>query len=351
VRLFNKKIKLNSKGFGHVEVAFAVVIVAVVATVGVRALDASHALAPSTGSVSSIDESQSPSNLSAIINHIESSKTKPVQIIPSTTSGLPKNTSQVNLNNSTGSSLTGALVNTPNWSGYVDNTVEAGPYNQVSADLNAPKVSCTKAEAQQEEYTLFWVGFDGWNPTNYGGQQWSTVEQDGIWVACGEAKGGGTVAVYGAWWEMYPTNYIQVMGLAIKPGNTIKMTVNYTSTGTYQFKVTNKATGKSTTAEAVCGTTGTCGNSSAEWIAERAEYSGSYSLLIDWHTINFTDATAGINVTSKTASQEEVMPIGDYPNIPVDMVNLGYIPATLLAKVSTSLNNNNSFSDTWHASQ
>lgn len=351
MKLF-KRIKLNSKGFSHVEAVLAVVIIATVAAVGVRVIGASHALAPSSVSTgSTADESQEPENLNAIINQIQSSKTEPLKTIPASQAMLPQSNNQVNLNSSTGNSQTGAVFNSPNWSGYLDNSSDLGPYNQVSGDMVVPKPTCTIAEAKQKEYTLFWVGFDGYNLTNYGGQSWSTVEQDGIWMACAETKAGGTVPVFGEWWEMYPTNDIQARTLAMKPGDTINMKVNYTSTGVYQFRVTNVTTGKSLFNKAVCGTAGTCGNGTAEWIAERSDNNGQYSLLINWHTITFTNATAGVNVTNKVSSQEEVMPAGDYPNLPIDMYDIWYTPPILLAKVQTSLNNNDSFSDTWHASQ
>ena len=56
-------------------------------------------------------------------------------------------------------------------------------------------MTCTSATS----LAAFWVGIDGYSS--------SSVEQDGTLVECYR----GT-AYYYTWWEMYPTNAIQVVG-------------------------------------------------------------------------------------------------------------------------------------------
>src|SRR5581483_355717 len=84
-----------------------------------------------------------------------------------------------------------------NWSGYAATTSQ--PFVAVQSIYTQPNVTCTTPGA----WTLFWVGFDGYLNNN--------VEQAGTAAQC--SSGTNPQPTYYAWWEMYPTNTIQVMPL------------------------------------------------------------------------------------------------------------------------------------------
>ncbi len=64
-----------------------------------------------------------------------------------------------------------------------------------------PAASCTSTTS----LAAFWVGIDGYSS--------GSVEQDGTLVECYR-----DVAYYYTWWEMYPTNAIQVVGTTLREG-------------------------------------------------------------------------------------------------------------------------------------
>jgi Peptidase A4 family len=95
------------------------------------------------------------------------------------------------------------------------------------------------------------------------------VEQDGTLIECVK----GTAFQY-SWWEMYPTNDIQVVGSSVVPGDSIAASVVDVA-GRYTLTVTD-STHPLNSFVAVQNCAG-CANSSAEWIAEAP--SGSSGLL------------------------------------------------------------------------
>src|SRR5579884_1322756 len=76
-----------------------------------------------------------------------------------------------------------------NWSGYAATSSSA--FNSVEMTFTQPAVSCP----YQGAWTLFWVGFDGFNSGN--------VEQAGTSAWCNYNS--PSEPTYYAWWEMYPT--------------------------------------------------------------------------------------------------------------------------------------------------
>jgi Peptidase A4 family len=122
----------------------------------------------------------------------------------------------------------------------------------VAASWTQPKVSCP---SKQDELVVWWVGLDGFSN--------SKVEQDGTFAYCHQGA-----ATYYSWWEMYPTNDIQLVGSTVAPGDLITSSVSFAS-GTFTLAVTD-ATGpaNSFSQKAKCGTPGTCTRTSAEWIVE-----------------------------------------------------------------------------------
>ena len=98
-----------------------------------------------------------------------------------------------------------------NWSGYADDNSTGKTYTAVSGAWKQPTITCPKNE---DELAVWWVGLDGFNN--------GTVEQDGTMAWCFK----GTPAYY-TWWEMFPTNSIQIVGSSVKPGDTIAASVNF----------------------------------------------------------------------------------------------------------------------------
>ncbi|HUD36653.1 MAG TPA: G1 family glutamic endopeptidase [Streptosporangiaceae bacterium] len=143
-------------------------------------------------------------------------------------------------------------VESTNWSGYV---VTGSGFTQVSGDWNEPTASCGSATS----LAAFWIGIDGYSSP--------TVEQAGTLIECY----GGTAYQY-TWWEMYPTNDIQVVGDTVASGDAIVALITRKGTS-YTLKITDSthpANSFKTTQ-----TCADCDNSSAEWIAEAPTGSGA----------------------------------------------------------------------------
>jgi hypothetical protein len=209
-----------------------------------------------------------------------------------------------------------------NWSGYGDTNTGGLVYSKVAGSWTQPAVTCT----QEDQWVVTWVGIDGL--TN------STVEQDGTMAQCFE----GTAHYY-SWWEMYPTNDIQVVGSTVKPGD--KITGSVVRTGTsYALKVTDATTtANSFSTTQTCTVSGGCANSSAEWIAEAPGGQRGQIPLADFHSWKLTSAT----VTAGTKS-------GDISTFPDDEITMIDFTGTYPLASPGALSSGNSFTVTWHNS-
>jgi Peptidase A4 family len=177
-------------------------------------------------------------------------------------------------------------VESSNWSGYADNNTKSNTYSKVSAHWNEPEVSCPTDE---DQLAAFWVGIDGLTS--------GTVEQDGTLAQCYE----GT-AYYYTWWEMYPTNDIQVVGDTVRPGDKIVASVVKSGTS-YALKVTDSTTsGNNVSTTQTCSAT-TCVDSSAEWIGEAPGGSRGEYPLPDFNKWNVTSASVTSGGTTGTISK------------------------------------------------
>jgi hypothetical protein len=147
-----------------------------------------------------------------------------------------------------GSTRIGALtqVQSTNWSGYADT---GSNFSQAAGSWREPGATCSR---NSTTYAAFWVGIDGYSS--------NSVEQDGTLIECYR----GTAFQY-SWWEMYPTNDIQVVGQSVAAGDAITASVARSGTS-YTLKVTDSThpANTFTTTQTCSG----CANSSAEWIAE-----------------------------------------------------------------------------------
>jgi len=170
-------------------------------------------------------------------------------------------------------------VQSTNWSGYADT---GSRYNTVTATWIEPSASCTS----QTSLAAFWVGIDGFNS--------SSVEQDGTLIECYL----GT-AYYYTWWEMYPSNAIQVVGSTLRPGDTVSAYV-FRNGSSYTLSVSDPTHGASSFHTTQ--TCSTCANSSAEWIAEAPSGSSGVYPLSNFHSWGLTSATVKSGSTSGVIS-------------------------------------------------
>jgi hypothetical protein len=170
-----------------------------------------------------------------------------------------------------------------NWSGYADTA--SGAFTSASARWVQPSITC---QGKENELAALWVGIDGFNT--------STVEQDGTIAWCYEGS-----AYAADWWEMYPTNDIQVVN-AIAPGDAITATVTRSGTS-YTLAVTDSTnTAASFATTQSCAST-ICKDESAEWIAEAPDgYRGLWPLahFKTWGLMSAAVATSTASGTITT---------------------------------------------------
>jgi hypothetical protein len=209
-----------------------------------------------------------------------------------------------------------------NWSGYADDNSSGNTYSKVSGGWTEPGITCSSKELQ---VAVFWVGVDGFSN--------STVEQDGTIAECYLGK-----AYYYTWWEMYPTNFIQVVGNTVKPGDHIAGSVAVSGTK-YTLKLTDSTTGGNNVSTTQTCTT--CANASAEWIAETPGQSRGYTPLPDFKT--WTVSSASVTGSGTTGG------IKAFPDDEITLIGAGGIvqPGYSLAKPGALNSAGSGFSVTW----
>ena len=97
-------------------------------------------------------------------------------------------------------------VTSTNWSGYADT---GSSFSDVSASWTEPGATCS---SRTTSLAAFWVGIDGYSS--------DSVEQDGTLIECYDRT-----AYQFTWWEMYPTNDVQVVGETAAAGDAITASV------------------------------------------------------------------------------------------------------------------------------
>jgi hypothetical protein len=210
-------------------------------------------------------------------------------------------------------------VESTNWSGYADT---GSNFSAVTGSWTEPGASCSRGSTT---YAAFWVGIDGYSS--------DTVEQDGTLIECYERA-----AYQYSWWEMYPTNDIQVVGESLAAGDSIHASV-VRSGDSYTLSVTDSThSANSFTTTQTCSD---CDNSSAEWIAEApcCTNSGGILPLADFGTWTESGATVTEGSTSGV--------ISSFTDDEITMIdNAGRVKAQPGSVSSTG----NGFSDTWERS-
>ncbi len=211
-------------------------------------------------------------------------------------------------------------VQSTNWSGYADNNSGGHTYSSVAASWTEPSGSCSGFTTS---LAAFWVGIDGYSS--------GSVEQDGTLIECYFGS-----AYYFTWWEMYPTNAIQVVGDTLRPGDHISASV-VRSGSTYTLKVTDSSrSGDSFTKTESCSG---CANSSAEWIAEAPSGSSGVYPLTDFGTWTASGATVSANTGSGV--------ISTFPDDEITMVDSS---GSVKAQPGSLNGSGNGFSVSWKRS-
>jgi hypothetical protein len=165
-------------------------------------------------------------------------------------------------------------VQSSNWSGYADTGTG---FTKVTAQWTEPTAKCTSTSS----LAAFWVGIDGFAS--------DSVEQDGTIIECS-----GGQAFYFDWWELFPTNAVQVVN-SVNPGDAISASVVRSGTS-YKLSVTDSTTtSDSFSTTQMCSS---CANSSAEWIAEAPSGSSGVEPLSNFGVFKLHNATVG--TTSKS---------------------------------------------------
>jgi Peptidase A4 family len=173
-------------------------------------------------------------------------------------------------------------VQSTNWSGYADT---GSSFSSVSASWTEPGASCT---SRREQLAAFWVGIDGYSS--------DSVEQDGTMIECYDKT-----AYQYTWWEMYPTNDVQIVGETAAAGDAITAKVTRSGT-TYTLTVTDAThTADSFTKTETCSAS-SCVDSSAEWIAEAPSGSSGVYPLADFGTWTASNAAVTEGTTAGTIS-------------------------------------------------
>jgi hypothetical protein len=208
-------------------------------------------------------------------------------------------------------------VESTNWSGYADT---GSGYSTVTGSWREPSATCSRGTTS---LAAFWVGIDGFSS--------GTVEQDGTLIECYL----GTAYQY-TWWEMYPTNDIQVVGSSLAAGDSISASVVRSGTS-YTLKVTDSS--HSANSFSTTQTCSNCANSSAEWIAEAPSGSSGVYPLSDFHSWTETGATVKRGSTSGV--------ISSFPDDQITMVDSSGRTKALPSALNGS---HNGFSVTWERS-
>lgn len=184
-----------------------------------------------------------------------------------------------------------------NWSGYADSGTG---FSEVSGSWTEPTVTC---DGWDFSLVGLWVGIDGDGS--------DSVEQDGTMSMCLFG-----FAFHFSWWEMYPTNAVQIVGFTVSPGDHITATVQRTGSS-YALSLTdstNPADSFTTTQTCAANTSSdTCVDTSAEWVAEAPSTLFGISSLADYGTWSLTGATVAAGSTSGT--------ISSFPNAAITMVS------------------------------
>jgi hypothetical protein len=186
----------------------------------------------------------------------------------------------------------GGTVNTnqsSNWSGYNIGAdypqVPAGTlFTSVSGEWKVP--TATEHGSDTAEDSATWVGIGG------GCVDDDCDVTDNTLIQAGTEQDVSSTgqASYGAWWEIIPETETSV-SLAVKPGQTIKVTITQTSAGEWSIDIQNLSTHKSFSTT----TPYTSSEDTVEWIEETPLEIGTtgtgLATMPNLTTVHFSGAT------------------------------------------------------------
>jgi hypothetical protein len=174
---------------------------------------------------------------------------------------------------------TGASSLDGNWSGYGDT---GSGFTKVSASWKEPTAKCGASTT----LASFWVGIGGFSSTPF--------VQAGTIIQCS----GGSPS-YFTWWEVDPTDPVQVVGETLQPGDSVSASVTR-SAAAYTIKLTDSTTpGNSFSKKVTCSD---CNTSSAEWISLAPTIGSAAAALTNFGTWRATSAKVATSAKSGTIS-------------------------------------------------
>ena len=143
-----------------------------------------------------------------------------------------------------------------NWSGFVSS---GGPYTVVKGTFTVPSLAAAVGRGEQVSE---WVGVDGATSSD------TALIQAGVYVAPDPSNPAGYVVP--PWWEILPAAETDITTVAIKPGDSVTVTI-WKLTTTWEIQSTDNTNGQGFTSppEQYSGA-----GSSAEWIVEAAARCG-----------------------------------------------------------------------------
>ena len=165
-----------------------------------------------------------------------------------------------------------------NWSGYADTACSTCAFRFVSTQFTVPSINCAVGTTSGKPSAAFWDGLDGYAD--------STVEQVGVDATCL-----GRTPEYFGWYEMFPLGQVAFSITGFGPGDAVSVNVYFNAT-THQYQLTfdDITQGAGFVATQSCPSGSTCGNSSAEVIAE-APFSAGIVPLADFGNVFNSGAT------------------------------------------------------------
>jgi hypothetical protein len=172
-----------------------------------------------------------------------------------------------------------------NWSGYA---ATGGKFSSVTGTWTIPQVDSNG----EPGVGATWVGIGGVN------------SRDLIQAGTQETDGGSGRVRYSAWVETLP-QVSQPVPFAIRPGDSVTVTIAEQSANNWSIDFKNNTTGKTYHTSKRY----TSSHSSAEWVVEAPSSVGGILPLDNFGNVSFDEASATLNGQSANLSQMNAQPI------------------------------------------
>jgi hypothetical protein len=236
--------------------------------------------------------------------------------------------------------LAQSTATSADWSGYVVNGSE---FTLATGSWHVPEVNCS---ATPNDYSIFWVGIDGWAN--------DTVEQVGTSSNCGGKT--GKTPEYSAWYEFYvPPGVPRVVitSVPVSAGDVIGAYVYYNlikDKPYWTIWLEDYTTGKSYTRNVPYNGQQ---RATAEWIVERpcCNSDNDDEPLADFHKANFGGYLTGVpdtNYAADSTTSGNIAVFGDQVTA-ITMEYAGTVLATPGPLEGEGGSTGGSFTVTWHA--